>query len=84
MEKINKPFDLDKSLSGEPVRLRNGRKAYVYCIIPNQFVDRSPFTLIGVILGKKDNIIDNKAFWTKDGEHYVDGIPSNFDIMEMW
>ena len=77
-------FDINMALNGKPVRLRNNYKAYVYCIIPNQFVDRSPFTLIGVILGKKGNIIDNKAFWTKDGKHYVDGIPSNFDIMEMW
>jgi hypothetical protein len=81
---MKRPFDINMALNGKPVRLRNGRKAYVYCIIPNQFVDRSPFTLIGVILGKKDNIIDNKAFWTKDSEHYVDGIPSDFDIMEMW
>jgi len=60
-----KPFDLDKALNGEPVRLRNGRKAYVYCIIPNQFVDRSPFTLIGVILGKKIILLIIKLFGLK-------------------
>ena len=81
---MKRPFDIDMALNGEPVRLRSGRKAYIYCIIPNQFVNDSPFTLIGAILGAKANILNNHALWTKDGSLYDDGVPSDFDIMEMW
>ena len=77
-------FDIDRALNGEPVRLRNGRKAYIYCVIPNEFTDGSELTLIGAILNINGSIYNNTALWTREGNHYINGIPHDSDIMEMW
>ena len=81
---MKRTFDIDKALNGEPVRLRNGRKAYIYCVIPNEFADGSELTLIGAILNINGSIYNNTALWTREGSHYINGIPHDSDIMEMW
>lgn len=83
MEKINKPFDLDKALSGEPVQLRCGKHAYVYCVIPNQFTKHTSFSLIGAILRIDNEVWNNMATWTSEGHYMSEYEEDDLDIIGM-
>lgn len=80
-----KPFDLEKALAGEPVKVRDGSKAYVLyesTNIANEFTTKR---LIGYI--SRENIEyqqeDYPITWTKSGNtHYTYDTPD--DIVGMW
>lgn len=81
-----KPFDLEKALAGEPVRLRNGQKAVILCRVPDEYVfeDESPaaFPLYGLIFTAENYIDNGDACWRDNGTY--DSRLHKFDIIGMW
>lgn len=83
-----KEFNLDAALNGEPVMLRNGKKAYIGHKIPDYYVydngGEINFQLHGYII-KAYNIIEVPyMFWNINGRAYKDGIDNASDIVGMW
>ena len=82
-----KEFDLEAALNGEPVMLRNGCKAIVYYIIPEEYTFpngmNSIYPLRGLIFNKDGFIEDSFYFWLKDGRCHRECYKSN-DIIGMW
>lgn len=83
-----KEFNLDEALNGEPVMLRNGKKAYIGYKTPDYYVSDNgreiKFPLHGYII-KADNIIEVPyMFWNINGRAYKDGIDNASDIVGMW
>lgn len=83
-----KEFDLKAALAGEPVRLRQGSKAYVVGKIPsnltypdNELLD---YPLIGVILNKNGHLTGVEVRWTINGKVFEDGKMHDADIICMW
>lgn len=83
-----KEFDFKAALAGEPVRLRQGSKAYVVGKIPsnltyedNELID---YPLIGVVLDETGYLTDDKALWTINGNASEDGVLHDADIIGMW
>lgn len=74
-----KPFNLGKALAGEPVRLRNGAKAYVKFVLPEPYSTKMP--LVGYYISKKGNSVDN--VWFEDGK-VDDRFDCDTDIIGMW
>lgn len=87
-EKLNSPiaFDLEKAFDGEPVKLRNGCKAYVLYDLRHLYstiVDKR--CLIGVYAKEEDcNALCNGIRWKCDGRYYENIRESEFDIVAMW
>ena len=83
-----RPFDLNTALAGEPVKLRNGSKAYVLAKIPDNLkYDKGrevPYPLVGIIMGKDDYISDSHVRWTLKGGCYFTNEPLRNDIVGMW
>lgn len=83
-----KEFNLEKALNGEPVILRNGKKAYIGYKMPDCYVYDNgreiKFPLCGYIV-KASNIIEVPyMFWNINGRAYKDGIDNASDIIAMW
>ncbi len=83
-----KEFNLDAALNGEPVKLREGSKAYVVGKIPsnltypdNELLD---YPLIGVILNKTGHLTGTEIHWTINGKVFEDGKMHGADIICMW
>ena len=83
-----KKFDLKAALAGEPVRLRQGSKAYVVGKIPsnltyedNELLD---YPLIGVILDEIGYLTNTNVRWTINGKVFEDGTLHDADIIGMW
>lgn len=80
-------FDIDKALNGEPIMLRGGSKAYIYCVIPNYvqaLMTDDPYILIGAIFDPySDDCIDSSATWMENGT-YNESYESDSDIIGMW
>lgn len=79
-----KPFNLDDALSGKPVKLRDGSKAYVFGCISDDF--KTTYPLRGFIV-EKNNIgeltVGRAMSWKLSGKYHVD--TENFgDIVGMW
>lgn len=76
-----KPFNLEEALSGKPVLLRNGSKAYVL----HQFKHKTAYltSLLGYKTYKNDegNIIESSVEWFADGSS---NMPSHNTIIGMW
>lgn len=66
-----KPFDLEKALAGEPVQLRDGRKAIILGRIPDIYTyedgGKVSFPLLGVSLETNGTVDDQFATWRDDG-----------------
>ena len=81
-----KPFDLNKALQGEPVRLRNGAKAILLYEIPEKytFPDNKPmnYPLKGISL-TRNGYIDAEVRWTLDGKCSTNDINAS-DIIGMY
>ena len=80
-----KPFDLNDALSGKPVKLRNGSKAYVTGIVPNAI--KTDYVLRGVTVKKDrsgDLVISSTASWTIKGRASLFIDEHQFDIIGMW
>lgn len=83
-----KEFNLDAALNGEPVMLRNGKKAYIGHKTPDNYVSDNgkeiKFPLHGYII-KAYNIIEVPyMFWNINGRAYKDGVDNASDIVGMW
>ena len=82
-----KKFDLKAALASEPVRLRQGSKAYVVGKIPsnltyedNELLD---YPLIGVVL-ENGHLTGTEIHWTINGKVFEDGKMHDADIIGMW
>lgn len=81
-----KKFDLKAALNGEPVVLRDGRKAFVLCDVTDYFNITSES---GRLIGVKGNIKSNDVFfgtvsWTTSGHYYESHDKHKYDIIGMW
>lgn len=74
-----KPFDLEEALAGEPVKLRDGRKAFVKVII-KQPKGLEHYAVIGHAL---NGIHEEFLHWATNGNCMPDDI-SDDDIVGMW
>lgn len=83
-----KPFDLNKALQGEPVRLRNGLKAIIYYSVPENFklVDGNPivYSLKGITFDANENVVCSSESWLHNGKHNNNSITHDLDIISMW
>ena len=73
----NKPFDLEKALSGEPVVLRNGDKAFVFKLLQNKNL-KTP--LIGYHINSSG--AEFGITWTINGDYSA--CTNENDIIGMW
>ena len=77
-----KEFNLDAALNGEPVKLRNGRKAVVQLDLTEVGANLlTEYPLRGYVLETKG--ID-PTYWTKEGKYIFDKGDHINDIVEMW
>lgn len=83
-----KKFDINKALDGDPVILRGGSKAFIYCIIPNHvrtLMPEEPYVLVGGEFDPQTNdCINSLITWTKNGNYIDDNDESFSDIVGMW
>lgn len=80
-----KPFDLNDALSGKPVKLRGGSKAYVVGLLPNAI--KTDYALLGVTVRNDksgDLIIASTGCWTIEGLASLITDEHQFDIIGMW
>ena len=76
-----KKFNLEAALNGEPVELRDGRKAFIFKNIMDTSVlgYKPDYPLIGMV---QDNSMVHT--WTLDGRILMSNDCSNGDIVGMW
>lgn len=83
-----KEFNLDAALNGEPVKLRNGNKAFICYKLSDdsKYWDGSPinFNICGYILNFNGDIAMLNTAWTTGGKWTIDEIKSDRDIIGMW
>ncbi|HEA3288497.1 TPA: hypothetical protein RVS77_002118 [Pasteurella multocida] len=94
-----KGFDLQRALAGEPVRLRNGKKAFVAHRLPEGVINRVSedgciydFALLGYTVqmmysdeGRKLGYrFSFEKAWKIDGRELSDGNIGDEDIVAMW
>lgn len=82
-----KPFDLEKALAGEPVRLRDGSKAIIYYCVPDEFkIDGDgtldSFPVKGMIFDEEGYILKSTVSWRKNGKYRSS--EASEDIIGMW
>jgi len=81
-EDEQKPFDLERALAGEPVKLRNGKKAYVKYDLPSEYKGKYP--LNGYYIdptNPKELVIEQ---WARDGRAFIFQDKHDLDIIGMW
>ncbi|MGR6652149.1 hypothetical protein ACU6T3_11905 [Avibacterium paragallinarum] len=79
-----KPFNLEKALAGEPVRLSNGRKAYIKYVLGDEYSTNYP--LRGFVEWKRfrdRSISIGEHSWTLKGE-FAKCKENELDIVGMW
>lgn len=74
-----KPFNLEQALAGEPVRLRDGTKAYVKYVMPEEY--KGDYPLRGIFIDRHSDVNITEVMWTKDS--FISAI-NLFDIVGMW
>lgn len=74
-----KPFDLEKALAGEPVKLRNGYKAYIKYNLEGEPCFDSNFPLQGYFINNGVVIFS----WSLKGEA-TSIVGNDLDIVGMW
>lgn len=83
-----KEFDLEKALAGEPVLLRDRRKAIIFYRIPDEykyFIEGDVvYKLKGMTFTKEGYINDASESWTLDGVYDLSIDDSPDDIIGMW
>lgn len=85
-----KPFDLEKALAGEPVRLRDGRKAMFIGKIPDGILIEGKagevecdYPVAGIIFNKNGAVI-YKGWWTVEGYFLCKAAARDADAVGMW
>lgn len=83
-----KPFDLEKALAGEPVQLRDGRKAKLIFKIPDELVFsgglRPEYPLLGFIYKRNGELHHAKEYWSLDGGYMLGSDDDEYDIVGLW
>lgn len=80
-----KPFNLEEALSGKPVKIRNGPKAYVLGRIPDDIKTDYPLRGFIVKLKPTGELDDGyTACWTLSGKNYANTKLHFTDIIGMW
>lgn len=83
-----KPFDLEKALAGEPVQLRDGRKAKLIFKIPDGLVFsgglRPEYPLLGFIYKHNGELHHMKEYWSLDGGYMLGSDEDEYDIVGLW
>ncbi|HGO5853582.1 TPA: pyruvate kinase [Mannheimia haemolytica] len=82
---MSKPFDLEKVLAGEPVKLRNGTKAIVYSNVSN--LCKTGLPLKGLAYSNRDQKYTDSSYysWTLEGKFFSgDRGEHENDIVGMW
>ena len=81
-----KEFNLEAALNGEPVMLRNGKKAIIYYCTPDEFKfgENIPdtFPLKGMVFDLNGYLDDSLAEWRCDGSFRCS--EDDWDIIGMW
>ena len=77
----NKPFDLEKALVGEPVKLRSGNKAFVLARIPES--EDAGYPLLGYACDK-DGRFSSTEQWEINGRTTSCKEDRSLDIVGMW
>ncbi|HDZ6727040.1 TPA: pyruvate kinase, partial [Mannheimia haemolytica] len=79
-----KPFDLNKALAGEPVKLRNNDKAFVKYLISDDYIrDNKDHQVQGYTVDE-ENVFLSEVSWAVSGSHFNDGTIAQYDIVGMW
>lgn len=76
------PFNLEKALQGEPVKLRDGSKAYVKYIMPSEHGELYP--VHGYFFDPDEPTNVEIEQWTEEGKAYIPDPNSDSDIISMW
>lgn len=76
------PFNLEKALQGEPVKLRDGSKAYVKYIMPSEHGELYP--VHGYFFDPDEPTDVEIEQWTAEGKAYIPDPNSDSDIISMW
>lgn len=83
-----KPFNLEKALAGEPVQLRDGRKAKLIFKIPDELVFsgglRPEYPLLGFIYKCNGELHHVKEYWSLDGGYMLGSDEDELDIVGLW
>lgn len=85
-----KPFDLEKALNGEPVQLRDGRKAMFIGKIPNGILLEGKDDAVEVehpvvgIIFNKDGAVSYKGWWATEGYFLSKESEHDVDAVGMW
>ena len=82
-----KKFDLKAALNGEPVKLRNGKKAYIIGRIPTESKVRDGdliYPVAGYTMGYDGYVDIANINWTLDGEYNLAHEGAGLDIIGMW
>ncbi|MDW0368969.1 pyruvate kinase, partial [Mannheimia haemolytica] len=78
------PFDLNKALAGEPVKLRNNDKAFVKYLISDDYIrDNKDHQVQGYTVDE-ENVFLSEVSWAVSGSHFNDGTIAQYDIVGMW
>lgn len=72
-----KSFDLQEALSGKPVRLRDGAKAYVR-YHETELPVAADMRLMGYLLS------GSRMAWCENGDYYMTGSGADYDIIGMY
>lgn len=76
------PFNLEKALAGEPVKLRCGLKAYIKYVMPPEY--RGKYPLMGYIMNP-DIACDVESYsWVREGKAFLTASDHENDIIGMW
>ena len=76
-----KKFNLEEALAGVPVKLRNGKKAYVIGRVPDGI--NIDYPLLGFIENPHGELTANAACWALSGNIYAN-TENGTDIIGMW
>lgn len=80
-------FNLELALNGEPIKLRNGQKAYIVGCIPNEHEPNFEhfYPLLGFSVNLDNLLVENSLAWTEDGTFNLNlDCPHPLDIVGMW
>lgn len=75
-------FNVDRALAGEPVKLRDGKKAYMKYIMPPEY--KGPYPLRGYIIDPNGASEIESSSWTLEGISSVLISNHKCDIISMW
>lgn len=76
------PFDLERALAGEPVKLSNGSKAFIKYVMPKEYTGLHP---LNGYLYDLDNEEEVELYqWAENGKAFATGQACVYDIVSMW